>query len=150
MNIFPYEAVGPVRFGMDEIEVRAVLGEPGSESTDRGGNRVLRYDRLIVTIGPNGVLEIGISPGSPTSLAGIDLFSSPLALEAVCQMDGAPQEYLGFLVFLNLGITMTGFHDDDESQKALTVFAPGRWDILRSQMKPFQRNKGVIPQNPSP
>jgi hypothetical protein len=37
---------------------------------------------------------------------------------------------LGFLVFTRLGVTTTGYHDDDESQRALTIFPRGTWDLL--------------------
>ena len=43
----------------------------------------------------------------------------------------------GFIVLLNLGITLTGFHDDDIYQRAVTVFARGRWDGQLSDLKPF-------------
>jgi hypothetical protein len=36
---------------------------------------------------------------------------------------------------------MTGFHDDDESQKAVTVFAKGRWDGMKAKFKKYSRAK---------
>lgn len=51
---------------------------------------------------------------------------NPLLLRA----DPAPLERLGFLVFNRLCVTTTGYHDDDESQRALTVYPPGKWDEL--------------------
>lgn len=137
IEIQSYKSVGPLQFGMNEVAVRLALGEPVSSSTDRQGNQVLRYKDLNCTLGPEGLLEVGVLPELPVRLRGIDLFNSPTALEAVCEMDGCPQEFLGFLVFMKLGVTMTGFHDQDESQKAVTAFASGRWDILMPQMKPF-------------
>jgi hypothetical protein len=89
-------------------------------------------------IAPEGVVEVGILPEIQTTIRGIDAFSDPGALPKLCQIDGDPKEVLGFIVLLNLGIMMTGFHDRDEAQKAVTAFARGRWDILKSEMKPFQ------------
>jgi hypothetical protein len=44
------------------------------------------------------------------------------------RLDPEPVERLGLLVFRRLGVTTTGYHDDDESDRALTVYAPGTWD----------------------
>ncbi|EIJ45150.1 hypothetical protein GWL_45900 [Herbaspirillum sp. GW103] len=52
-------------------------------------------------------------------------------------LDGNPYESVGFIVLLNLGITLTGFHDDDIYQRAVTVFTRGRWDDLLQKLKPF-------------
>ncbi|WP_137173105.1 hypothetical protein [Massilia sp. HP4] len=38
---------------------------------------------------------------------------------------------------IQLGITLTGFHDNDIDQKAITVFERGRWSDLISELKPF-------------
>lgn len=32
---------------------------------------------------------------------------------------------------------MTGFHDNVEAQKAIGVFAKGRWDRVKAQLKKF-------------
>jgi len=46
---------------------------------------------------------------------------------------------VGYVVLLQLGLAMTGFHDGDLSQKAVTAFARGSWDTLRPKMKPYPR-----------
>jgi len=137
MDMQPYASVGPVRFGMSETEVRAVLGAPQSPRKDGSGDLVLRYGYLRVTVGVSGAVEVGVVPEIPTTHAGIDIFSSPSAFAGLCLMDGAPQESSGFIILLKLGITMTGFHDGDESQKAVTAFVAGRWDVFKPEMKPF-------------
>ena len=45
-------------------------------------------------------------------------------------IDCEPKESLGFLVFRMIGLTTTGYHDDDPSQYAITVFPRGAWDRL--------------------
>jgi hypothetical protein len=47
------------------------------------------------------------------------------------------KETFSFLVFLRLGITLTGFHDGEESDLSVTVFKPGLWDERVPSMKPF-------------
>jgi hypothetical protein len=48
-----------------------------------------------------------------------------------------PLESLGFLVFLRLGFTTTGYHDDDESQRTLVLFKEGaRAELLSEATTP--------------
>jgi hypothetical protein len=44
---------------------------------------------------------------------------------------------LGFIVLLNLGITLTGFHDEATDERAVTVFTRDRWDSIKEKLKPF-------------
>jgi hypothetical protein len=59
------------------------------------------------------------------------------------EADGSPLEIVGIIVFLNSGISMTGFLQDDEpGQKAFGVFAKGRFDTKLEKMHPFKlKNK---------
>ena len=137
--IEPYEAIGPMHFGMSQDEVVAAMGNPQRITESRGGNPILWYnDNDINVIMEHGSLvEVGFGPKAPVSICGFHPFADPGAFANLCKLDGKPCEVLGFIVFRNLGITLTGIHDKDESQMALTVFARGRWDVLDSQMKPF-------------
>jgi len=135
--ITPYDAIGPVHFGMNEIEVRGLFGNPEAVTKDKRGNTVLRYEDKIATIAAEGLVEVGFLPDASISVFGINPFSDPEAFEKLCELDGDPKEVLGFIILLNLGLTMTGFHDGDESQKAITVFSRDRWDVLKSEMKSY-------------
>lgn len=137
--IEPYEAIGLLHFGMSQDDVVASMGEPQRLTKTRDGNPILWYNdnELNVIIENDGLVEVGFSPEAPVSIRGIHPFTDPDAFTKLCKLDGSPHEMLGFIVLQNLGITMTGFHDNDESQKAVTTFTRGRWDALASQMKPF-------------
>ncbi len=88
--------------------------------------------RLEVNIGyatDGTVNHIGFSPGSfelklqdqlvwSTSSHGDPNF-------LLVQLDPEPLERLGFLVFTRLGVATTGFHDDDASQYAISLFPRG-------------------------
>jgi len=50
------------------------------------------------------------------------------------------ERVVGFIVLLSLGVAFTGFHDDDESQKAVSVFGKGSYDDLQQKMKDFAIN----------
>ncbi len=135
--IEPYVSAGPLKFGMSYDDVKSSLGEPKSLEKNRLGDTVARYDGFGATIAAAGVVEVYFLPTAAVSLSGIDLYKDSQAFQKLCARDGAPKEFLGFIVLLNLGITLTGFHDGDQSQKAVTAFARGRWDRLSGEMKSY-------------
>ena len=59
----------------------------------------------------------------------------PGGLSQLLKEDSCPYEYVGFVVLLDVGITLTGFHDGDVSQRAVTAFRQGRWDHLKNKFK---------------
>jgi hypothetical protein len=138
IDIVPYEAVGRLRFGMNRDDVVGILGEPRIVSMRPEGEVRLIYEDRQFTVGPKGLVEVGLLPEASVSIMGVNVFGDPKSFINICDLDTEPKEILGFIVFLNLGITMTGFHDRDESQKAVTAFARGRWDASRAQMTPFR------------
>ena len=47
-------------------------------------------------------------------------------------------EVLGFALSLKLGIAISGFHDGNESQKAMHAFRYSDWDLFRNRMHAFK------------
>jgi hypothetical protein len=45
----------------------------------------------------------------------------------------------GFLIFMNLGITLTGFHDESEDDVAVTIFSKGVWLADRDKLNRYVR-----------
>jgi len=85
--------------------------------------------------------HVGFCPGGfELLLLGADLWSAaqqPDPNPTLLRHDPAPLESLGFLVLSQLGTTTTGYHDDDENQRALTVFPRGAWDkFLQNAHRP--------------
>jgi ribosomal protein S18 acetylase RimI-like enzyme len=142
--IEPYASVGPVRFGASEDQVQAVLGEPRSSSKSERNpdERSVWYRDARVSFDADGVAEISLAPPSTVTLGGYNLFEDGDAWRKLCALDGAPGEVVGFLVLKNLGVALTGLHDGDESQLAVTAFRRGSWDSLA--MKPFAAHYVVI------
>ncbi|WP_087723659.1 hypothetical protein [Pandoraea sp. PE-S2T-3] len=141
--ITPYLSVGSVRFGMSAGQLILAMGTPNRTSKNRRGELVFDYPaaRVVIALDEAGVVEVGIVPNhGVVSVEGIPLFSpnDSTSFEMLIEKDGAAYESLGFVVLLNIGITLTGFHDGDESQKALTAFARGRWDGMRSKLLPLK------------
>lgn len=137
LTVEPYVSVGPMRFGMSQREVVAAMGNPQRITQSRGGNTILWYGEANAILENDRLVEVGFGPRAEVSVCGIQPFVEPDAFAGLCRLDGNPCELLGFIVLWQLGITLTGFHDKDESQKALTAFTRGRWDVVKSQMKPF-------------
>ncbi|WP_333682215.1 hypothetical protein [Dyella sp.] len=141
-EIVPYISVGPIRFGMSPKEVDAILGKPKVVTRSRYSRELVHYYgnavRVSFTVDGNKVVEVGLRDEVDVSIEGIALFpfSSNRYMDAL-KLDGSPYETVGFVVLVNLGVTLGGFHDNDESQRAITAFAKGRWDKSMSDLKPF-------------
>ena len=127
-EVTPNVSIGPLSFGMEYDEVKSILGIPVSEEENRFGEKVMRYDGFGVTVSDAGVVEAYFLPDTEVTISHIEIYKDPHAFQRLCALDGAPKKILGFIVLMKLGLTLTGFHDGDQSQQAITAFAKGRWD----------------------
>lgn len=144
-EINPYIGVGKLRFGMTKDEVETILGAPeesdvhplGEVSEDRFGSSVLTlYSKTDDTL-----VQVGFSRWTQgVAYKTTDIFHGDprKVLEFLIQEDGQPFVSMGIIVLLNLGITLTGFHDKASEERAVTVFAKGRWDSEVEDLKPFK------------
>ena len=58
-------------------------------------------------------------------------------LERLCQLGRDPRLLLGFVIFYDLGLTLTGFHDGDVDQRGATLFIKGAHDVRRPKTTAF-------------
>jgi hypothetical protein len=137
MIIHPYEGVGSVHFRMNASQVEGALGTPRLVTKNRRKETVLYFDGLSITLSGYGVEEVELLPETRPSIKDIDIFSHENALSILCRMDGSPQVCYGTIVFLKLGISISGLHDANESQRSTTAFSKGRFDSLRNEMVDF-------------
>jgi hypothetical protein len=146
VEVKPYEGVDELAFGMAEADVIATLGAPMRVSETRGGDKELQYhDRFVYLTGPERrFVEVVFLPSAEVSVAGIDVFGDSLSFSRLVQLDGSPLESVGTVVFLRLGIAVSGLHDGDEEQKSLAAFARGRWDSLKDRLKPFREYRDPL------
>ena len=140
-RITPYESAGPIRLGASEAALTEIFGQPDCIYKNILGEGDYQYPTFSVRLSAKErtVVEVGFAPPTQVLLGAVDIFNSPTAFEELTRADGHPLESDGFIVLLGLGITMTGFHDNDPSDRAVTVFARGRWDDLRPQLKEYVR-----------
>lgn len=66
--------------------------------------------------------HFGFGRGSTVCYRGIDFFHDRSAWCKLVEWSSDYHQHVGFLVFCDLGIALTGFHDDDEDDLAVTVF----------------------------
>jgi hypothetical protein len=78
-----------------------------------------------------------MTPPANVLFQGKSLFQDPSVWRAIIAEDGNAQECLGFIVLPESCLTLTGFHDNNPSQLAVTAFERGRWDAMQGEMTPF-------------
>lgn len=133
-EIKPYEGVGNFRFGMTATEVTSIFGEPRRKGANRKGEPDWAYGDYSIRFSKaeGALVEIGFLKSAAVLFEGSDVFRDSDCFARIVARDRDVFEFYGFLVFLGLGITLTGFHDNDEAQRALTVFQRGRWDQFKN------------------
>ena len=142
----PYVGTNLVTFEMTPHQVEMAIGRPQEvgqnslgERDENRGNVSVRYSLL-----DNKVCEISFLPSSKLLFKGKLLFEEMDLIDWLMTFDPKPYEFVGFLIFFELGITVTGFHESDESQKAITIFRKGRWDEIREDAELYKKPKGKI------
>ncbi|TDS17303.1 hypothetical protein [Sphingobacterium paludis] len=150
-EIQPYVGVGPLKFGMTQEEVAKKLGKPDS-IRDQGDeireSRAGHDLQVVYAKNGGGIVEMGFGSGIRSlHYDGIYVFEEkPLDVLTHITASGSKiYELLGFLVLLDMGITFTAFHnldddgeDDDNGEKAVTVFKSGRWDNFRDRLSEYK------------
>lgn len=144
-KIHPLVGVDNVHFKMAPFDVEEIWGAPDYVIPNALNERV-EYRSTLVTTYSEGkdsqLIEIGFSKACKLiQVVGINLFSYPKRkrLEALLDIDNNAYEETGTVVFLSLGVSLTGFFDKDgdDSDWAVTAFVGGRWDNFLSTMTRF-------------
>lgn len=132
-DIQPYAGALPITFGMTREEVHRLLGPPESSHPVWDGSGVSEsYNAARHTVcydNAGAVNHLGFSPGG----AGLAILGRPIWTVAhqpdpnpvLLALDPAPLEFVGFWFFAVIGVTSTGYHDDDSSQRAVSVCVRG-------------------------
>lgn len=143
LDIEPLVGVGDLKFGITKEQVAALLGPPDDHIIDDGELREYRRDNgmQLVYIGEGAhLVELGFSPNvKELEFGKVKLFEADpeQVLTLLNRTKATAYECFGFLVFLDLGITLTGFHDGHSEQMAITAFTAGRWDAMKEDLKPI-------------
>jgi len=140
MRIVPYRSFGMLHFGDSTREdCVASYGEPKSIRKNREGVEEYHYEEFIVRFDAktNAVRECTLLPRAICTIEGIGVTWDQEFLHKVCDHDADPKDVHGYIVLKRLGIAITGIHDRDESQLAVTAFSEGDFDDLLAEAPPF-------------
>lgn len=142
--ISPYDSVGSLKFGMPRLEVEQALGHV-DRVMDTPDEIFELYNFSLDLIAQvdkkeDQLIEVGFGSRSKNvSFEGVLFFESAAqdVVRRLCKLDRNAFIGHGALVFLNLGLSLSGFVEDDDGTKAITVFARGVWDDIIPSMKPY-------------
>ena len=139
-EIISYVGAKPLLFGMTQSQAEALVGPPEMTEDNFSGetNAMYRSFGIRYSKQDQKLVEVGFSKTATVTIRGINVFSQKNAFRDLVRQDSCPYESYGFIILLDLGITLTGFHDNDPNQLAITAFARGRWDDEKSDFKRFQ------------
>ena len=150
LKIEPYVGVGPLRFGMTPEQVHEAAGDPSYVNHTAGRMRNTTreeypFGAILVYEGPTGdrrLVEMTFTPDCKDLVYGdVHVFGAHPreVFRALLANDPRAGEYVGVIVFPELGLSATGFPKDDESERTLTAFEPGRMDEFLPVLKPVRR-----------
>ncbi len=135
-EIIPHRGALPIELGFDDRQVESILGQPNADSEFQG-KREQFFTTCNVAYGvDHKVVHIGLLPEAHVKYGLHDAFTDA-AFQQMLRDDGEPMIAFGIIYLLHLGITLSGFHDSDFSQKAITVFRQGEHDSLKVRMERF-------------
>jgi hypothetical protein len=140
-TIKPLVGIGNITFGMSPTEVLSIMGTPSSTTRNGIKERINFDDKLdenVTFLFENGDLcELGVARRNVlVSIYGFYVFSDPRrTLDELKKRVSVVYERNGFLIFDDIGITLTGFHDEAEEDQAITVYTMGRWSRIIPKAK---------------
>lgn len=142
-EIYPKKGAGVINFGMKKDEVNNLLGVSDDYIIDNNHRLIeFRSDMNIsYTVDPDGrVFHIGFSKGMNfVTFDSVNIFhdNPDVVIKKLIEYDNCPYLSLGMVFFMKLGITLTGFHDDDSDQKSLVVFNHSEYEQYIDDMELF-------------
>lgn len=139
IEVISYESFDGVPFGASPHDIIAHFGIPDNERRNREGEKELHYEQYIMRFASKDetLREVTLLPGARVKWNEREIAWDVSFLKTVCEMSSV-QEFYGYLVSQKYGIALTGFHDGDESGKAVHFYRKGDWDQFEGKMKPFQ------------
>ncbi len=137
-EIIPGEGLGPLRFGMGPIEIERILGNKEDQSEYDDVVELYFSNYMNLSFRNDKLFQIGATRrSSGIAYKGMDIFSAdPMAVLRALEMDaGGAFESYGFIVFPKMGLSLTGFHDDDLDNKAMALSVLEEWQSSSDTLK---------------
>ncbi|WP_152047103.1 hypothetical protein [Aureimonas psammosilenae] len=143
-EIHPYIGLSDLTFDLNVSTVVAKLGQPSQQRRMPSGRIRFMFgsDKPAIVFEDERLVEIATVPdlSDPLMLGTTSIYEkSPREIiTEISKLDKDVYQKNGFLVCFNLGIALTGFHDDDPNQKAVVMFRKGfHWANQISEMEKF-------------
>jgi hypothetical protein len=140
----PYQSFGLIEFSESQASVIHKIGEPNITIKNPGKvKQRFLDDSVLVTFVSKKVSEISLVPSDQNVayVQDINIFGGN-GKEIVRKLSeiesGEVFIAFGILVFPNLGMTLSGIHDGDRSQAAISGFSRERYAALNITLKPFK------------
>lgn len=140
IQINSYKDINGLAFKSREADAIAVFGQPVRRDKNREQEKELHFSDFILRFDASSddFREITLLPGCAGAINGNLISWDDNFLRWLVSEDQDLKEVLGFVLSLKLGIAISGFHDDDESEKAIHAFRYGDWDMFQDRMRPFK------------
>ena len=145
-EITPYVSVGPLRWDMQQGDVDAQLGIASRTARNRMGHATQYRDELSQTCifdkSSKNLIEVSFSEKRGLVFVGeLDQIaaSNKDVIDTLLRMDRNVKIGFASIVFLDLGIALSGYQPNDEEIKAVSIFTRGRWDNISQNMTPYAR-----------
>lgn len=120
-DLNPHEGPAPLHLGMNELDIKNIIGEPIRIGKNWKGERTLYFPDLQVNLGnSNKLLEVMLYPSAGLHYRGLNIFDCH-NISDLRAIDSAILEYMGILLLPNAGITASGFHNEEE--RTITVLS---------------------------
>jgi len=144
LTFVPFEGPVPFRFEMTPSQVEFLAGAVPRRDLSwnlEGLNDHFSNLRVGYTLDLS-VEEFSVWPDAGVTVTfkgevilGAAATMDPLA--AFWRADPDPREDVGFVIFRSLGVAVSGYHDNDPSQRAISFGARGLWDEHFTKAKPI-------------
>lgn len=143
-DIETFEGALPLRFGMSTTEVAERLGPPWR--ADLNWQKTLTWNyfesKLNLCIGfsgPAGTIDhLGFGRQSLVRFREQDLFGDRTAWRQLVEWSNDRHLWVGILLLCDLGIAVTGLHDNSRDELSVSAFLRGKYDLDRAKFKRYE------------
>lgn len=139
IRVVPYRSAGGLCFDSSCISDCEKLFGPALSRRIRDETVDLYYIDFIARFHRKSevFVEMTVVPPGLVEVGGAVFDWSYAGFCRVVMLDGSPLIAFGFVILASLGVAISGVHDDDKGQRALTIFRKGALDSLLPQAQPF-------------
>ncbi|WP_395752392.1 hypothetical protein [Prosthecobacter sp.] len=139
----PYHGALPLKFGLTTPEASQILGIPRHRQATSYGpeGQEWVYDQFNLAFDTEDKLyQIGFDKSFSGELLfrGIEIMKGADALRRLADIDGEPFIWVGFIMLMNLGLRLGGYHESADEGRTVSLFKRGRYDAKIPRFKPFK------------